>query len=65
MCFIFTKVVLQGKASYFSMPVDILEGSKILKSGRATCTYERIFLKVVALFSYIKPYFHFSILHKT
>jgi hypothetical protein len=40
MCFIFIKVLLQGKVSYFSMSVDVSEGSKNLKSERITCTYE-------------------------
>jgi len=47
------------------MPLEVLEGSKNLKSGRVTCTYEWSFFKVVALFSYIKPYFYFSSLRKT
>lgn len=64
-CFIFTKVALQGKVSYLSMPIDVLEGSENLKSEIVACIYYWIFLKFVALFSYIKAYFPFSSLRKT
>jgi len=40
MCFIFTKVTLQGKVSYFSIPFDVLEKSKNLEPEIITCTYE-------------------------
>jgi hypothetical protein len=50
MWFILTKVTLQGKVTYFSMPFDVLEGSKNLKPEIITCTYEWSFLKVVTLF---------------
>jgi len=54
LCFIFTKVALQGKVSYFSMPVDVLEGSKNLKSERVPCTYDLSFLNFLSIVC-IKP----------
>jgi hypothetical protein len=65
MCFVFTKVALQGKVSYWFMPANVLEGSKNLKSKIVTCTYNWDFLKVMSLFSYINPYFPSSILRKS
>ena len=47
------------------MPVDVFEGSKNLKPERVTYIYDWSFLKLVALFSYIKLYFPFSSLRKT